>query len=398
MTSREVVTCLGPRGYQLEVLDPDAVCLTRFSRWVHKLHRCPHAGTDPLGYLLRLGEVVADRAIDAVLPTHEQAWLLATGQALLPTAVRVGVADAAAFARVQGKLAFAQLLDELRLPQPRWRPVERETDLSDLAYPYWLKAAFSTAGRGVREVVDARSRDEALGGLLGGEAGPLMAQQSARGQYGQAQGLFDHGRLVAVHTSVQTGVGVGGSAAARLGVDHPAARDHLASLGEALRWHGGLTLDYLHEDGSPTFIECNPRTVEPGNATASGVNLPDLQVRLTLGQELPPPPRHGRPGVRTHGTIALALGAAARDGSRRSTLAQLRDSLARRGLHAGSREQLTPVVRDPPSLVVLGFVLARLLLAPRRAADLSARAVAAYSIGPSAVARVAERLTERDGS
>ena len=73
-----------------------------------------------------------------------------------------------------------------------------------------------------------------------------MAQQPARGRYGQVQALFDHGRLVAVHTSVQTGTGIGGSAAARLSVDHPVARRDVALLGDALGWHGGLTLDYMH--------------------------------------------------------------------------------------------------------------------------------------------------------
>jgi hypothetical protein len=105
-----------------------------------------------------------------------------------------------------------------------------------------------------------------------------------------------------------------GSAAARLSVDHPTARDHVAVLGETLSWHGGLALDYLHEDGSPQYIECNPRTVEPGNAAASGVNIPELQVRLTLGESLPGPARVGRAAVRTHGTIALLLGAGARGG------------------------------------------------------------------------------------
>ena len=80
---------------------------------------------------------------------------------------------------------------------------------------------------------------------------------------------------------------MGGSAAARLSVDHATPREHIAVVGEALAWHGGLTLDYLHEDGSPQYIECNPRTVEPGNAAASGVNIPELQLRLTLGQKLP---------------------------------------------------------------------------------------------------------------
>ena len=388
LTSREVVTCLGPAGYHLEVLDPDAMCLARFSRWVRNVHRCPHAGSDPLGYLETLGTVVARRGIDVVLPTHEQAWLLASARPLLVPGVRVAVAEAAAFERVQSKVAFAALLDQLGLPQPPWRLVESASDLADLSFPYWLKAAFSTAGQGVREVVDARSRDAALSALLGEEA-QVMVQQPAAGQYGQVQGLFDRGRLVAVHTSVQRGAGMGGSAAARLSVDHATAQEHIAVVGEALAWHGGLTLDYLHEDRSPQYIECNPRTVEPGNAAASGVNIPELQLRLTLGEELPRSPRVGRAGVRTHGTIALLLGSASRGGSRRSLLGDMRDAIVRRGLYADSTEQLTPVLRDPPSLAPAAFVAARLLASPRQAAGIAGQAVISYSIGPRTLAEVA---------
>jgi hypothetical protein len=61
-----------------------------------------------------------------------------------------------------------------------------------------------------------------------------MAQEPARGQYAQVQGLFDHGRLVAAHTSVQTGTGIGPSAAALVSVDDPIPRGHIGPLGEAL--------------------------------------------------------------------------------------------------------------------------------------------------------------------
>jgi hypothetical protein len=389
LTSREVLTCLGPAGYHVEVLDPDPICLARFSRWVRAAHRCPPAGADPLGYLQRLGTVVAQRAIDVVLPTHEQAWLLAVAGRRLAASDRLAVADASAFEQVQSKLAFASLLDALGLPQPAWRSVSSASDLTDLAFPYWLKAAFSTAGQGVYEVTDGRSRDAALSALLG-DGLPVMAQQPATGAYGQVQGLFDRGRLVAVHTSVQRGVGVGGSAAARVSVDHAAPREHISLVGKVLDWHGGLTLDYLHEAGSPQYIECNPRTVEPGNAAASGVNIPELQVRLTLGDELPQTPRVGRPDVRTHGTIALLLGAASRGEPRRSLLAAVLDVIARRGLYANSSEQLTPALRDPPSLAPAAFVGARLLVSPKKAAEIAAHAVASYSIDPRTLAEVAD--------
>ncbi len=92
-----------------------------------------------------------------------------------------------------------------------------------------------------------------------------------------------------------------------MSVDDPQARRDISRLGAALCWHGGLTLDHLRAGELRRDIECNPRTVEPANAAASGVNIADLQVRLTLGETLSLPTRVGPPGVRTHGTIALLL-------------------------------------------------------------------------------------------
>jgi biotin carboxylase len=388
LTAREIVTCLGPVGYHVEVLDPDPVCIARLSRWVRRVHRCPRSGVDPLAYLEVVEKVVAERQIDVVLPTHEQAWLFAAAAELL-SGVPIAVADLASFGRVQSKVEFARLLDELGLAQPRWRLVAGEDDLTEVPFPFWLKTAFSTAGSGVRLVTDQRSRTAAMHELLNQGVGPMMAQQPASGQYGQVQGLFDRGRLVAVHTSVQTGIGIGPSAAARLSVDHPVPRRDITVLGEALGWHGGLTLDYLHEDGMPQYIECNPRTVEPANAAASGLNIPELQVLLTGGEALPPQTRVGRAGVRTHGTIALLLGAAAYRGSRRAIAAELARAITRRGHYQASAEQLTPALRDPPSIAALLFVIARAVISPRQATQVARRAVARYSITPDTIERVA---------
>jgi hypothetical protein len=328
--------------------------------------------------------VVEDRRIDVVLPTHEQAWLFAAAAPLLPN-VPVLVADRASFDRVQSKIEFARLLDELGLPQPRWRLVSDPGDLEDLQFPYWLKSAFSTAGRGVRLVTDKRSRAEAQRELLEATDGPVMAQEPASGQYAQVQGLFDRGGVVAAHTSVRSGTGIGPSAAARLSVDQPIPRRDIAALGEALAWHGGLTLDYFHEQGEPSYIECNPRTVEPGNAAASGVNVPELQVRLTMGERLPSPPRIGVAGVRTHGTIALILGAAAYGGTRRAVGAEVARAIARRGCYHAGAEQLTPVLRDPPSAAAAAFIIAQALASPRRAVEVASKAVTRYSITPKAI-------------
>jgi hypothetical protein len=72
LTSREVVSCLGPCGYHVEVLDPDPLCLGRLSRWVRKIHRCPHAGTDPERYLATLAKVACAEQLLCRNPARAQ--------------------------------------------------------------------------------------------------------------------------------------------------------------------------------------------------------------------------------------------------------------------------------------------------------------------------------------
>ena len=392
LTARETVTALGPEGHHIEAMDPDRLCLARFSRWVRRVHRCPAVGRDPSGYLDAVAATLDQGGFDVLLPTHEQAYLFASARARLPQGVPLAVSSLAAFQRVQSKVAFAALLDELGLPQPACGEVRDPSELDAWSYPYWLKSAYSTAGQGVRQVRDRRERDEALAALWLGAPPPggLLVQAPASGRYAQVQALFDRGRLVAVHTNAATATGMGGSAAARVGVDHAEPREHVARIGEALAWHGGLTLDYFWEDSrGPQYLECNPRTVEPGNAAASGVPLPALALRLSLGDELDGPPVVGRPGVRTHSLMAICLGAADATGRRGPVLAEIGRALARRGRYRASREVLTPIVRDPFSAIPLGFVLARLLARPASASRLATNAVDAYSLAAEAVQEIA---------
>lgn len=387
LTAREHLTVLGPAGVRVEVMSSDPFALCRWSRWARRLHRCPSPGTDPGGYLQAVSAVLAGGGFDALLPTHEQAWLFAVARDRLPPEAPVALAPAEAFARVQSKVAFARLLDELGAPQPRWWPVEDEAVPGDIPYPYFLKAAFSTAGQGVRLVRTPADRARALAELRA-SGQELIAQAPAAGQYGQVQALFDAGRVIAAHTSVLAGEGVGGSAAARLSVDHPRARAWAAAIGQQLSWHGGLTLDYFHQDGQPVFIECNPRTVEPGNAAASGVNLPLLSIALAAGQALPDKVVTGLPGIRTRGTLALLLGSADQARSRRAVMRTLAAAVARQGAFAQGTEVLTPVLRDPPSLIPLLTVATALLAQPGRAAQIATRTVAAYAVTEQAITRL----------
>ncbi|MEV6559372.1 hypothetical protein AB0M22_26900 [Nocardia sp. NPDC051756] len=378
LTAREFLTVLGPAGYHLEALSANAFALGRWSIWLKRVHRGPAAGADPEGFARALDAVTRDRTFDAVLSTHEDVVLLAGRRSLFPIGLPLAISSAASVARVASKLEFARLADDLGLPQPDW--VQLAEDRQSFEYPYYVKAAFGTAGNGVRLVTDERSRVRAPHDLA--RRGPLLAQRPARGDYAQVQGMFEHGRLAAVHTSEQRAIGIGGSAAARVSVDHALPRKHIALLGDALAWHGGLTMDYFHEDGIPQYIECNPRTVEPFNAAASGVDLPVLGVRLARGDSLPAGVQVGRPGVRTHSLAAISLGVASRTGRRRAVLGELRAALTNRGIFRDSAEALTPSA-DPLSLLPLAVIVSGILLRPRFADALAERAVRNYAVTPA---------------
>lgn len=77
LTAREFLSVLGPSGHRIEIVDQNPTCICRFSRWTKRVHHCPPPGTDPLGYLEVVNDLLADGTFDILLPTHEQAWLFA---------------------------------------------------------------------------------------------------------------------------------------------------------------------------------------------------------------------------------------------------------------------------------------------------------------------------------
>jgi len=393
LSARQTITALGRCGYILDVCDPNPQCISRFSRFVRRYYRSPAVGTDPIGYLAFVLHHLTRERYDVLLPVHEQAFLFAKVRDRLPVGVGTALAAFDAFLQVQGKVAFARLMERLALPQPATRIVRSRDELKALdRFPCYIKTDYSTAGQGVWRVTGIVERDriatalEQRGQLDGTRE--VIVQEEAPGALCQAQAVFAYGHLLAVHCTQTRGISVGGGHAARTGVDHPLVRDHLVALGQALGWHGPLALDYLFDEatGRPSYIEANPRLVEPMNATLSGVNLADLTVRVALGEVgASSDTLSGHPGIRSHSLMAILLGIADHGGSRRKVLRTIVEDMRGRGIFAESKEDLTPIRMDPPSLIPLSVVTGQLLFRPRAAHHIATSAINAYSLTAAAV-------------
>jgi hypothetical protein len=188
------------------------------------------------------------------------------------------------------------------------------------------------------------------------------------------QAIYDHGRLVAHHASLRESEGANGGSATKRSVRLPAATAHLERLGEALAWHGALSLDAILTEEGPVYIDVNPRLVEPGNAWRAGTDLVASLIDVSLGRH-PRPRPPGRADVVTRQRLIGVLGAR----TRRAVI---------RELVAPGADELTPTRKDPRSAIPLVAVTAAALVTPRAASFLTGGAVAGYALTPSAWERI----------
>jgi len=393
LSARQAITALGMAGYRVDVCDPLAMCLGRFSRFTDHFYRCPAIGQDPWEYLDFICRLLARKKYDVLFPTHEQAFLFSRMRDRIPPSVGLALADFDSFLAVQGKAAFVRTLERLAIPQPESRIIRSEPELrTEHRFPFLLKLDYSTASTGTwridsptslaRKVEELKAR-----GLFDGER-EWVVQRPAAGPVERVQTVFDRGRLVGMHGHRQILESVGAGDIVKRSIDCSSVRPHVVRLGQHLQWHGALSFDYILEDRIPRFIDANPRLVEPVNALLSGVNLAEALVKISCGEALEMLP-DSRSGVQTHMLLMGLLTAAGRRKSRIDVLRELGRAMTGRGPYKQSREELLPLRLDPPAVLPLAYALARLLVNPRSARTLSAGTVAAYSLNPESARQVA---------
>ena len=387
LAARQCATVLSRAGHQVEALSAEGLCLARMTRHVRQVHPVPGIGADPFGWLEAALDIAARRHADVLLPVQEQAAVMSLARGRIEAAgLGTAVPDFGALARVQDKVSAFGTLTEAGLPQPPAMVAASRADLEAAGeLPAFVKTPVGTASTGVvrvrtraelRQLAARYQRDGVF------ETGGVLVQQPAEGPLIMVQSVFAHGELVAFHACQRIREGSGGGASHKLGLDLPEAREHLAALGAALRWHGALSADVIGDRAGVQFIDINPRLVEPVNALVSGVDLVRALVEVaSTGTSRPQPP--GRPGERTHQLLLAVLAAAQHEG-RRGVARELWDGVLHRGDYRGSREELTPGRGDLLAWLPVAFTAAATLAGPAAGQRLAGGGVGAYSLTPAA--------------
>src|SRR6516162_9314793 len=148
LSARETLYALGPGRQVIDVCDPRPFrCLARYSRFVRRCYRCPRFADDPMGYFRFLEARLRAERYDVLLPTHDQAFLLARCASQFRGQVGLAVPEFTAMMRVQSKAALLNLLDELDLPHPATEIAHTRADLDRaVKLPCYFKLPYATAG------------------------------------------------------------------------------------------------------------------------------------------------------------------------------------------------------------------------------------------------------------
>ena len=186
LAARQTATILGWSGDEVETLGGSWLSLCRHTRYVSHLHAVPAYGRDPLRWLSVASDICARRRIRVLIPTQEQAAVLAA----FPGAIRdagtaIAVPSFEALRRAQDKVSAAALLAEAGLPQPEFVVVRGVDELLDqpLGLPVFIKAMIGTASVGVRNAAAPDELITAAHDLADGDrfADPVLVQQPADG-------------------------------------------------------------------------------------------------------------------------------------------------------------------------------------------------------------------------
>ena len=385
LTARQVATILGREGHHVEALSSDPLALTRFTRYVRRIHRLPAFGTNPLDWFDRLEALLHQTSVDVLLPTQEQVSVLALRrQRLLDTGVDSPLPAFSALMRVQDKVSAAATLAEIGLAQPQFVVVRNRLDglAYDGPFPVFIKAPIGTASSSVRLASDRDGLQTAMDGFdrsgVFDDGTGLLIQAAVSGPLAMIQAVFQHGRLVASHANLRIVEGASGGAALKESIDHAAIRSDLAQLDLHLDWEGALSVDAVLTSDGPRYIDVNPRLVEPMNAFLSGVDLVGALIRVAAGDEVTVQPP-GKSGVRSHQSLLALLGAARR-GSRGEVLATMSQLARHHGEFASSTEELTPTNGDWAAAIPLAIVGVSVLAYPAAWRYFSGGAVSRYSL------------------
>jgi predicted ATP-grasp superfamily ATP-dependent carboligase len=242
-------------GWRVVVAEPFKRHLAGASRLVARSHQVTAPAQDKNAYLADLHRIIAEEAIDLVVPVSEETMHVAFLRDNLPATTRLFTMLPEMLLRLHNKHGFVQQAEAWGLSVPESHALgDEKAEALAQSGPIVIKPVHSCSGRGVR-LLPAGAALPAPDPAI-----PAIVQRCVMGAEYSSCSIAHDGRVAStvIYRAAQKS---GSVAVAFERVEHPAIADWITRFIAAANWTGFIAFDImLDEAGQPWGIECNPRT------------------------------------------------------------------------------------------------------------------------------------------
>lgn len=277
---------LGDRGHQVYAADTFRTAPGSHSRGVHERVVVPAPKQETLAFVQAVVDLVVREGIDLVVPMFEEVFYLAKHRDALPASTRLFCPPFETLAQVHDKASFVQLCQRIGVPVPPTLVASSPDELRDAvgSFPrYFARAAYSRGGVELLTNTGPLAGAVQLDEVHPTPENPWLVQEFVEGTDLCSFSVVHGGRVVAHCTYEHPRTIEHAGGIEFVSVDEPRTLELANQIASALGYEGQLSFDWLlHDDGTLTIVECNPRPTD-------GVTLMDADVFETAlldpGQE-----------------------------------------------------------------------------------------------------------------
>lgn len=296
-TAFVAVEDLAKHGHRMFVCDASPLAMARFSKYSAGFDLVPDPFLEPRGYAAAVAEICRDRAIDVVLPGHEDALALLEHADLLPSSVRVAAPPLAHLRLGCDKYETVLTAERagVRVPLTKAPPNFEEVGeaCAQLGFPLVVKTRRGNSSKGVRVVSNLAEAVAAVAEFvqaadLPAEAWPLF-QEFVDGEVYGCCFIADQGEVRAAFTEryLRCKDGRLGTSVFREPSDWREPEREVVKLAASLGWSGIGHCDFIRDrkTGRAILLEINPRLWGAVRlAVDNGFHFPTAAVGLARGE------------------------------------------------------------------------------------------------------------------
>ncbi len=255
--------------WEVHLADSRLVRMARWSKLPVRHHRYPPPREAREAFRTRIAAIVAEEAIDLIVPTCEEVFHLAAPALRAQLGGRLFAPDLATLRQLHDKFAFARACEAWGLPVPESHLLTSAADIAPFAAQAsgWVfKPCFTRFGNATL----IGPSPKALARVAPSPEVPWIAQRRVEGSEACFYAVAHNGALTAF-AAHRSGWRLAGGASYAFeplgGASAEALREIAAELASRAGIHGQFACDAIFDAaGQPFLIECNPRAT-------SGVHL-----------------------------------------------------------------------------------------------------------------------------